>query len=129
MVDAVQLEKIVCGGSVPVDVAAIRRGAAHEGWSLDEESEYLQDFWDCVAGFPETEKVQFVMFVTASDRVPLRGWQELSLIVQKNGVGDERLPTAHTCFCQLLLPRYSSREKLESNLQLAIANSQGFGLR
>ncbi|CAK0815492.1 unnamed protein product [Prorocentrum cordatum] len=57
MVDAVQLEKIVCGGSVPVDVAAIRRGAAHEGWSLDEESEYLQDFWDCVAGFPETEKV------------------------------------------------------------------------
>jgi ubiquitin-protein ligase E3 A len=129
MVDAVQLEKIVCGGSVPVDVAAIRRGATHEGWSLAEESEYLQDFWDCVAGFPETEKVQFVMFVTASDRVPLRGWQDLNLIVHKNGVGDERLPTAHTCFCQLLLPRYSSTERLRLSLQLAIANSQGFGLR
>mmetsp|Transcript_141981 Transcript_141981/g.441457 ORF Transcript_141981/g.441457 Transcript_141981/m.441457 type:complete len:777 (-) Transcript_141981:134-2464(-) len=129
MVDAVQLEKIVCGGSVPVDVTAIRRGATHEGWNATEESDYLDAFWDAVEGFDESEKVQFVVFVTASDRVPLRGWQDLQLTVQKNGVGDERLPTAHTCFCQLLLPRYSSSEKLKLNLRLAIANSEGFGLR
>lgn len=129
MVDAVQLEKIVCGGSVPVDIAAIRRGAAHEGWSSTEEAEYLDDFWDVVEGFDEPEKVQFVVFVTASDRVPLRGWQDLQLTVQKNGVGDERLPTAHTCFCQLLLPKYSTSEKMKLSLRLAIANSEGFGLR
>merc|ERR1712187_952211 len=129
MVDAVQLEKIVCGGSVPVDVAAIRRGATHEGWSRVDEPDYLSAFWDTIEGFSESEKVQFVVFVTASDRVPLRGWQDLQLTVQKNGVGDERLPTAHTCFCQLLLPRYSSPLKLRTNLLLAIANSEGFGLR
>merc|ERR1712066_23397 len=129
MVDAVQLEKIVCGGSVPVDVTAIRRGATHEGWSKEDESGYLVEFWDVVESLTEAEKVQFVVFVTASDRVPLRGWQDLQLTVQKNGVGDERLPTAHTCFCQLLLPRYSSSEKLKLSLRLAIANSEGFGLR
>mmetsp|Transcript_76076 Transcript_76076/g.211493 ORF Transcript_76076/g.211493 Transcript_76076/m.211493 type:complete len:814 (-) Transcript_76076:137-2578(-) len=129
MVDAVQLEKIVCGGSVPVDVPAIRRGAAHEGWSQDEEAEYLSSFWCVVESFSESERVQFVVFVTASDRVPLRGWQDLQLTVQKNGVGDERLPTAHTCFCQLLLPKYSTIERLRTNLLLAVANSEGFGLR
>lgn len=129
MVDAVQLEKIVCGSSVPVDVAAIRRGAAHEGWSPSEEAEYLAAFWDVIDSFSESDKIQFIVFVTASDRVPLRGWQDLQLTVQKNGVGDERLPTAHTCFCQLLLPRYSSQMKLRTNLLLAIANSEGFGLR
>mmetsp|Transcript_19741 Transcript_19741/g.43146 ORF Transcript_19741/g.43146 Transcript_19741/m.43146 type:complete len:788 (+) Transcript_19741:88-2451(+) len=129
MVDAVQLEKIVCGGSVAVDVAAIRRGAACEGWSRAEEADYLGAFWRIIEDFSESERMQFVVFVTASDRVPLRGWQDLQLTVQKNGVGDDRLPTAHTCFSQLLLPKYSSTEKLRQNLLLAVANSEGFGLR
>mmetsp|Transcript_125981 Transcript_125981/g.368072 ORF Transcript_125981/g.368072 Transcript_125981/m.368072 type:complete len:823 (-) Transcript_125981:162-2630(-) len=128
MVDAVQLEKIVCGGNIPVDVAAIRRGATHEGWTTEEESDYLPIFWEVLEGFTASEKMQFVVFVTASDRVPLRGWQDLGLIVHKNG-GDERLPAAYTCFCQLLLPKYTARERLRSGLLSAIANSEGFGLR
>jgi len=129
MVDAVQLERIVCGGTVPVDVTAIQRGVTLEGWTPEEESEYLPTFWDVLLGFTPSEKLQFVVFVTASDRVPLRGWQDLGLIVQKNGVGDERLPAAYTCFCQLLLPKYTSRERLRSGLISAIENSEGFGLR
>uniref|UniRef100_A0A7S1L9Q7 HECT-type E3 ubiquitin transferase n=2 Tax=Alexandrium catenella TaxID=2925 RepID=A0A7S1L9Q7_ALECA len=129
MVDAVQLEKIVCGGNIPVDVAAIHRGATHEGWTLEEEADYLPIFWEVLESFTATEKLQFVVFVTASDRVPLRGWQDLGLIVQKNGVGDERLPAAYTCFCQLLLPKYTSRERLSAGLLSAVANSEGFGLR
>merc|ERR1712203_1171276 len=111
------------------DIAAIRRGATHEGWTPEEELEYLPKFWEVLDGFTESEKVQFVVFVTASDRVPLRGWQDLGLIVQKNGVGDDRLPATYTCFCQLLLPRYSSRDHMRSSLLTAIANSEGFGLR
>lgn len=127
LVDAVQLEKILCGGSVPVDIVAIQRGAATEGWSG--ETEYISIFWDTLASFTEQEKVQFVVFCTASDRVPLRGWQDLRLNIQKHGVGDDRLPTAHTCFCQLLLPHYSSKRVLRTNLLLAIANSEGFGMK
>ncbi|CAK0872570.1 unnamed protein product [Prorocentrum cordatum] len=129
MVDAVQLERIICGGVVPVDVEAIRRRATYEGWTEEEEAEYLPFFWDVLGTFTEAEKVDFIVFVTASDRVPLRGWQDLPLIVQKNGVGDAQLPSAFTCFSQLLLPRYSSRERLRSRLLTAVANSEGFGLR
>jgi len=129
MVDAVQLEKIVCGGAVPVDVAAIRRGVTLEGWSQEDEAEYLPTFWEVLEELNETERVHFVVFVSASDRAPLRGWQDFALIVQKNGVGDERLPTAYTCFCQLLLPRYASTDVMRRNLRSAIANSEGFGLR
>jgi len=128
MIGAVQLEQIVCGASVPVDIPAIRRGSAHEGWAEDEQ-EYLALFWDVVESFSDQEKIQFIVFVTASCRVPLRGWQDLQMVVQKNGTGDERLPSAHTCFCQLLLPRYTSRETLAACLRTAIANSEGFGLK
>ncbi len=39
-----------------------------------------------------------------------------------------RLPTSHTCFNHLLLPEYSTKEKMEIKLRLAIAQSEGFGL-
>lgn len=129
MVDAVQLEKILCGGAIPVDIEAIRRGATHEGWTSEEEKQYLTTFWEVMEGFSAAQKLQFVIFVTASDRVPLRGWQDLALTVQKNGAGDDRLPTAYTCFSLLLLPKYTCEEKLRSNLLSAIVNSEGFGLR
>jgi hypothetical protein len=41
----------------------------------------------------------------------------------------EHLPTSHTCFNSLLLPEYSSKEKLRAKLLTAIENAQGFGLQ
>jgi len=79
--------------------------------------------------FTEVVKLQFLIFVTGSDRVPLRGWDELRLVIQKNGTGDDRMPTAYTCFCLVLLPKYSSREVLQRQLLLAVENSEGFGLQ
>ncbi|CAE7332877.1 Herc4 [Symbiodinium natans] len=128
IVDAVQLEKIVCGRADNVDVDAIRSSAELEGWTEEDRLEYLPWLWEVLASVSPAEKAQFLIFVTASDRVPLKGWQSLGLIVQKNGVGDERLPSAYTCFSQLLLPRFSTKEKLRNGLLLAIANSEGFGL-
>lgn len=39
-----------------------------------------------------------------------------------------RLPSAHTCFNHLLLPEYSSKEKLRERLLAAIHNAEGFGM-
>jgi len=39
-----------------------------------------------------------------------------------------RLPTSHTCFNVLLLPDYSSKDKLRERLLKAITNSKGFGM-
>ena len=56
--------------------------------------------------------------------------EEDVLRVMKNGIEpEERLPTAYTCFNLLLLPKYASKEKLQSKLLKAISNTTGFGLR
>ena len=39
-----------------------------------------------------------------------------------------RLPMAHTCFNQLCLPPYKTRQQLKSKLTIAISNSEGFGI-
>lgn len=42
--------------------------------------------------------------------------------------GSDRLPSAHTCFNQLDLPEYTSREQLKERLLLAIREGHdGFG--
>jgi hypothetical protein len=41
---------------------------------------------------------------------------------------DEKLPTAHTCFNQLVIPQYSSKDILRKKLLVAIENSTGFGM-
>ncbi|CAA3019978.1 E3 ubiquitin- ligase UPL1-like [Olea europaea subsp. europaea] len=67
--------------------------------------------------------------------VPLEGFKALQGIsgaqrfqIHKAYGAPERLPSAHTCFNQLDLPEYSSKELLEERLLLAIHEaSEGFG--
>jgi ubiquitin-protein ligase E3 A len=40
----------------------------------------------------------------------------------------DRLPTAHTCFNHMLLPSYTSKERLQQRLLMALDNAEGFGL-
>lgn len=56
------------------------------------------------------------------------GLAKLKLIISRNGPDTDHLPTAHTCFNVLLLPEYSSLEKLQEKLSKAIDNAEGFGL-
>merc|ERR1711972_39004 len=121
------LERILCGTEAPVDVQAIKSGASTEDWSRGDAS-YLEAFWEVLEGLSDSEKRNFVTFVSACSRTPPRGWQDLGLRVQKQGYGDERLPTAFTCFTLLMLPKYSSKEVLAERLRKAIADTEGFGL-
>ena len=64
-----------------------------------------------------------------SDRATVAGLGSVRLAVSVNGRDDARLPTAHTCFNHLMLPRYSCREVLRERLTTAIDNAVGFGLQ
>lgn len=56
----------------------------------------------------------------------MRGVQRFS--IHKSYGDTSKLPTAHTCFNQLDLPVYESREQLKDKLMLAIKEgSEGFG--
>lgn len=58
-----------------------------------------------------------------------RGLGKLRMLIQRSGRDSDSLPTAHTCFNVLLLPEYTSEDKLRRKLLLAIDNAEGFGLQ
>ncbi|OEH77949.1 e3 ubiquitin-protein [Cyclospora cayetanensis] len=94
-----------------------------------EDSPAVSMFWSVCRGFSPEEKKKLLMFITGSDRIPLGGPQSLRLTIGRSGPDTDRLPTAHTCFNFLLLPDYSSKEKMARLLLIAIQNCHGFGLR
>lgn len=70
----------------------------------------------------------FLIKFLGSDRVPVGGMSRLKLVIARNGSDSNRLPTSHTCYNVLLLPEYTTREKLEERLLKAINYSKGFGM-
>lgn len=126
LISAPLLELMIVGGEGAVDVAALRSAAQLEGW--DRHAGYMDMFWRVLGNMDDEERRRFVLFCTASDREPLRGWRQLSLIIRRHGTGDDRLPTAYTCFHTLLLPKYSNEDRLAEQLRRAITQSEGFGL-
>lgn len=123
-----ELELLVCG--LPhLDFEGLQKAAKYEG-GYSAESTVVKWFWEVVRGsFTLEQKRQLLMFTTGSDRAPVGGLSTLSICIQRAGPDTERLPTSHTCFDTLLLPEYSSKEKLSERLLTAITNAQGFGLQ
>lgn len=117
--------KLLVEGSQEIDVDDLERTATYDGYAADEP--LMRDFWHVVRSFSPEQIRKLLEFVTASDRVPFDGIASIDFMIQKNGDDDARLPSSATCFGRLLLPAYSTREKMEERLCLAIENSQGFG--
>ncbi len=67
-------------------------------------------------------------FTTGSDRIPITGLEDVEFVVGVEGNDDEKLPIAHTCFNQIILPLYTTKDKLREKLTLAVENSEGFGM-
>ncbi|KAL8951305.1 MAG: hypothetical protein Q9183_007466, partial [Haloplaca sp. 2 TL-2023] len=113
--------KSLIEGTQDLDVDELRSVTRYEGGYASGHPTILQ-FWDTVQNFSPDQLRNLLEFVTASDRVPVTGVESLQFLVQKNGEGDERLPTSSTCYGRLLLPKYSSKEVLRLKLELAIEN-------
>lgn len=121
-----ELELLLCG-STELDFAELEEGAEYDD-GYGTEHPLMKHLWEIVHDMSLDQKRKFLMFVTASDRIPLKGLGNVMFVVQRNGPDTERLPTALTCFGRLLLPEYSSKEKLKEKLLTAIENAKGFGL-
>ncbi|KAJ5759219.1 hypothetical protein N7520_006375 [Penicillium odoratum] len=119
--------KTVVEGLQTIDVKELEKHARYEG-GFGPEHRVIRDFWSVVQQYSGEKKAQLLEFVTASDRVPVNGISSIMFVIQKNGVGDMRLPTSLTCFGRLLLPEYSSKKALVEKLDKALANARGFGV-
>ncbi|MEW5307247.1 MAG: hypothetical protein WDW36_009655 [Sanguina aurantia] len=122
-----ELERLVCG-SPNLDFEALQRAASYDG-GFTPQSRAVVWLWQIVQGLALSDKKALLKFFTGSDRAPIGGLGELRCIIQRDGGDSHKLPTSHTCFNTLLLPDYASHGKMMSLLQLAINNSEGFGLQ
>ncbi|KAI1513750.1 HECT-domain containing protein [Pyrenophora tritici-repentis] len=88
----------------------------------------IRMFWDIVERYDQDDARRLLEFVTASDRVPVTGYESITFAIHKIGGAPRSLPSSSTCFGKLYLPEYESREGMEGKLGLAIRNSRGFGV-
>ena len=89
----------------------------------------VQFFWVAMKSFSKEERGELLQYATGTNKAPLDGFDPAFTITLAEGADVENaLPTAHTCFNQLVLPEYKSVETLMQKLRYAFKNSSGFQL-
>ncbi|XP_075495888.1 E3 ubiquitin-protein ligase UPL1-like [Primulina tabacum] len=125
--------ELLISGLPEIDLDDLKANTEYTGYTAA--SNVVQWFWEVVKGFNKEDMARLLQFVTGTSKVPLEGFKALQGIsgpqrfqVHKAYGAPERLPSAHTCFNQLDLPEYSSKEQLQERMLLAIHEaSEGFG--
>lgn len=117
-------------GKDAIDVEELRAYVLYEGDrdSFHECCSSIVWLWRWVRSLSDAEQRQFLLFFTGSSRVPLDGFDPPLTITDGVDMPVDSLPKAHTCFNQLVLPRYSTYERLQEKLLYAMQNTEGFGL-
>nr|XP_027062177.1 E3 ubiquitin-protein ligase UPL1 [Coffea arabica]XP_027064851.1 E3 ubiquitin-protein ligase UPL1-like isoform X2 [Coffea arabica] len=125
--------ELLISGLPEIDLDDLKANTEYTGYTAA--SCVVQWFWEVVKGFNKEDMARLLQFVTGTSKVPLEGFKALQGIsgaqrfqIHKAYGAPERLPSAHTCFNQLDLPEYTSKEQLQERLLLAIHEaSEGFG--
>nr|XP_010929754.2 LOW QUALITY PROTEIN: E3 ubiquitin-protein ligase UPL2-like [Elaeis guineensis] len=125
--------ELLISGLPDIDLDDLRANTEYSGYS--NASPVSQWFWEVLQGFSKEDKARFLQFVTGTSKVPLEGFSALQGIsgsqkfqIHKAYGSPHHLPSAHTCFNQLDLPEYTSKEQLQERLLLAIHEAnEGFG--
>lgn len=125
--------ELLISGLPEIDLDDLKANTEYTGYTAA--SNVVQWFWEVVKIFNKEDMARLLQFVTGTSKVPLEGFRALQGIsgpqrfqIHKAYGAPKRLPSAHTCFNQLDLPEYSSKEQLQERLLLAIHEaSEGFG--
>ncbi|CAK9145116.1 unnamed protein product [Ilex paraguariensis] len=125
--------ELLISGLPEIDFDDLKANSEYTGYTAA--SIVVQWFWEVVKAFNKEDMARFLQFVTGTSKVPLEGFKALQGIsgpqrfqIHKAYGAPERLPSAHTCFNQLDLPEYTSKDQLQERLLLAIHEaSEGFG--
>lgn len=84
--------------------------------------------------FDKNQRAALLQFSTGTSKVPvdgfkaLRGMHGLQKFQIHKAFDTQKLPVAHTCFNQIDIPEYHSKEQLIEKLMIAIMEGkEGFG--
>ena len=83
-------------------------------------------FWQCMRDFKQDEVRAVLAFFTGSSRVPVDGYEPPLNLTEGVDMVNDSLPKAHTCFNQIVLPKYGSLAVMSKQLLFAATESQGF---
>ena len=85
-------------------------------------------FWEAMRTYSHEQRGTVLRFVTGTSKYPLDGFEPKFNITRASDGNENSLPHAHTCFNQLVLPEYTTFNKLKEKVIYAAANTVGFGL-
>lgn len=127
-----EIELLVRGSDESLDITSLRAVAKYDGWGDDDpepRNPVVGWFWETFEEATASDQRKMLLFITGSDRIPAMGATMLSIKISCLGDDCGRYPIARTCFNQLSLWRYPTKEKLETVLWRAVRDSEGFGLK
>lgn len=121
---------LMLNGKREVEVEELRAYCIYQGADayFNDTHEGVVWFWQAVRSFNQTERRNLLKFFTGSARVPLDGFDPPINITQGEDMVLNSLPRSHTCFNQLVLPRYANYEMCVKQLKFAMENTVGFEL-
>jgi other hect domain ubiquitin protein ligase E3 len=118
-----EMERLVCGKKI-IDIDLLEKNTIISP-ELEKKDYLVKWVWEIVKEFNEDERLQFVKFCYAQERLPYTQEEYDQKQIQfsikfnpqfkKNG-----LPRADTCFFFLILPDYSSKEIMKKMINIAI---------
>ncbi|KAJ1521334.1 hypothetical protein ONE63_003010 [Megalurothrips usitatus] len=120
-----EVEMLVCGCPQFV-LDDLRKVTEYDGYQPY--SAAVVHLWSVLEEFSDELRKQFLLFTTGSDRIPVGGAAMMTFKVSRSPAPLDNLPQAHTCFNQLMLPEYPTRELLKQKLSIAVQYAEGFGL-
>ena len=127
-----EIELIIRGSDEPLDIDSLRAVAEYHNWNNpqpDGVEPVVTWFWETFLEATPSDQRRLLLFITGSDRIPATGAASLGLKISCLGEDCGRYPVARTCFNQLSLWRYRTKQKLEYVLWRAVRESEGFGLK
>eukprot|EP01054_Gregarina_sp_Poly1_P003458 Gregarina_sp_Poly_1__3457@NODE_1_length_32023_cov_193_025347_g0_i0_p1_GENE_NODE_1_length_32023_cov_193_025347_g0_i0NODE_1_length_32023_cov_193_025347_g0_i0_p1_ORF_typecomplete_len5828_score1014_55HECT/PF00632_25/2_6e107DUF913/PF06025_12/3_4e26DUF908/PF06012_12/5_3e26UBA/PF00627_31/1_9e06UBA/PF00627_31/1_3e04UBM/PF14377_6/1_4e04UBM/PF14377_6/0_86UBM/PF14377_6/21UBM/PF14377_6/1_5e05UBM/PF14377_6/3e02UBM/PF14377_6/4_6e03DUF3525/PF12039_8/0_24_NODE_1_length_32023_cov_193_025347_g0_i08217565 len=124
--------ELLISGLPQIDLSDLKAHTEYRGYLPDDQ--HIKWFWEILEEMEQNQLATFLQFATGTSRVPLGGFQNLmgmrgpQRFVIVKAYGRDRLPAAHTCFNQLDLPDYETRDQMKQKLLLAITEGkEGFG--
>ncbi|QDZ19375.1 HECT domain-containing ubiquitin-protein ligase [Chloropicon primus] len=125
--------ELIISGTPDYDIGDLKQNTEYTGYFPS--SKVVLWFWEILNELKREDMARLVQFVTGTSKVPLEGFKSLQGVsgpqkfqIHKAFVSTELLPTSHTCFNQLDIPEYETKEKLRERLLVAIREgAQGFG--
>lgn len=110
-----------CIGKYETDIEYLKKYTSHEGHFRKEDSKTRKWFWEIFEEMAEEDRQLYLRFINGQAKLPT----DMSKLRYKHalrskGGGDTTLPEAHTCYFQIDIPEYSTKEIFRKLLLVAV---------